>query len=332
MSGGTSSSSHWSGAPTWLVDTPRLRDTLDGLRHALTAPAPRAVFRAGETLVHDRIAVADSLREVLARLDAIDLAATRALSGVVREYRPEPQAAILRALVNDLRGALRLNILARLGRPRINAIERFLSSEAPDVLRILGREDDENAHSDLIAWLLNPRRAPIIAIHALRQLTAVLPDAADWAASLADAVADDAVSVRRELVLAREFSLGDDLARVDIVISGPRFVLAIENKVWTKEHSDQTTTYWHWLSTMGDRVLKAGILLSPAAQTPSSEYFVGMPYLALVGALVEGATRAALTETEELVLASYLKTLARHIIPVEMRVAREIAALKEPTK
>lgn len=330
MSGGTSSRNHWS-APTWLVDAPRLRDTLDSLRHALTAPSPRAVFRAGETLVHDRTAVANSLREILARLDAVDLAATRALSGVVREYRPEPQAAMLRELVTDLQHALRLNILARLGRPRITAIERLLSSEAPDVLRILGREDDENAHSDLIAWLLNPRRAPIVAIHALRQLTAALPDAARWSASLADAVADDAVSVRREVVLAREFSLGDDLARVDIVVSGPKFVLAIENKVWTKEHSDQTTTYWNWLSTLGDGVLKAGILLSPAAQTPSSEHFVSAPYLALVGALVEGATRAALTEIEELVLASYLKTLARHIIPVEMRVAREIAAFKEPT-
>jgi hypothetical protein len=44
--------------------------------------------------------------------------------------------------------------------------------------------------------------------------------------------------------------------------------------------------------------------------------------------LVEGASNGPISESEEIVLASYLKTLAREITQVEMRAIRELAAVE----
>lgn len=322
----------WLFAPTWQVEAASLRKTLDALRAGLEKPqsGPAA---SGEMLVHDRGAIAASLRDILRRLDGIDLDATRALSGVVREFRSETQATSLRVLFEELQRALRAHVGAVLGPAKVAVVARLLSSPTPDLLRILGREDHENSHSDLIAWLLTPHKAPIIALHALRQLTSRLferdPSGAKvstgmrWGARLADAVADDSVSVRRELVIARELAGADDRSRVDIVVSGPGFVLSIENKIWSKEHSDQTKTYWAWME--GATSLRGGLLLSPSGEAATSADFAAVSYLEFVAALVDGPSRAAISESEEIVLASYLKTLARNIIPVEMRAVLELA-------
>jgi hypothetical protein len=264
----------WLPAPTWLVDAPRLRETLEALRSALEAAAPVGRSINAAALVYDHGAVADSLRHILERLDAVDLDATRALSDVPREYRTEAQATRLRGLFVALDEALRHRLSAILGAARIRAIARLLASPTPDVLRILGREDHENSHSDLIAWLLTPRRAPVVALHALRQLTSRFPDAARWSAAIADAVADDTLSVRRECVMARELTGDDDLDRIDILISGPGFVLAIENKVWAREHGDQTAAYWSWLERCAG--LRGGLFMSPSGATCSCAEFVSI--------------------------------------------------------
>ena len=72
------------------------------------------------------------------------------------------------------------------------------SSATPDLLRILGREDDENSHSDLIAWLLSPKRAPNVAPHALLHLVAGLENADQWRRCINKAVASELVSIRHE--------------------------------------------------------------------------------------------------------------------------------------
>jgi hypothetical protein len=191
------------------------------------------------------------------------------------------------------------------------------------VLRILGREDDENSHSDLIAWLLHPRRAPTVAPAALHGLVERLALPADWIAKIDRNVAKQLISVRREVVLGREFADSDDLCRIDIVISGPDFVLAIENKVWSREHGDQTQAYWGWLKPM--RCLRGGIFLSPGGLTASCPDFKSVSYLEMISLLLDGPSDSDMTPGEEIVLASYLKTLARHILPIEMRAVREAA-------
>jgi hypothetical protein len=314
----------WLPAPTWLVDAARVRETLDLLRSALSVSGLVPRMTAAETLVLDRVQVAERLRYVLERLDGIDLDATRALSSVSREFRSASQAETLRELFGALDRGLRSHVAHVMGPARIAVAARLLSSPAPDILRILGREDHENSHSDLVAWLLTPRRAPVVAFHALRHLTSRLPDVDGWAAAIANAIADDSLSVRREYVIAREMVGEDGLDRIDIVVSGPGFLLALENKVWAREHGDQTLAYWSWLQECSGR--RGGIFLSPSGGSAACGDFVSLSYLDLVVALTDGPSRAAITESEEIVLGSYLKTLARGILPVEMRAVVDLAS------
>jgi hypothetical protein len=159
-------------------------------------------------------------------------------------------------------------------------------------------------------------------------LVSVLPEPHQWHARIDAAVAAGLVSIRREMRIGRELANSDDLCRADIVLSGPGFVLVIENKVWAHEHSDQTTTYWEWLSSM--RCLHGGLFLSPSGLTASCSEFKAVSYLDLVSALLEEATGAkTLSSPEEIVLASYLKTLARYIVPVEINAALNAARAME---
>jgi hypothetical protein len=306
------------------VDATFLRTTLDQLRGALKrpyglSPAPTAA------LAHDRKAIADSVRHILGRLSVVDLSAIQALSGIASEYRTQHHAGQLREVFAGLQLGWRARVRAVLGEETAATVARLLASSAPNLLRILGKEDDENAHSDLIAWLLDPRKAPVVAPHALYRLATRFDDL-QWADRLRDAISVGSLSVRREVVIAREFCGGNDLARVDISISGPGFIIGIENKVWSREHDDQTQAYWNWIEPM--RGLRAGLFLSPSGMAPRCPHFRAVSYLELVSCLVEGAMAHQISQSEEIVLASYLKTLARAIIRVEMRAVRELAAME----
>ena len=246
------------------------------------------------------------------------------MSGFVREHRPDEQVRALRALFDGLQDGWNKRVARILGTPKLSLVQRLVSSPSPDVLRILGREHDENSHSDLIAWLLSPYRAPNIAPSALRALASRFSQATAWTTCIDSAVASGAISVRREMQIGRELANSSDLCRVDLVVSGPGFVLAIENKVWSYEHSDQTSTYWKWLEPM--RGLRGGIFLSPNGMTATCADFLPMSYLELVSVLLEGPLSKPISSAEEIVLGSYLKTIAGFILPVEMRAALAAAS------
>lgn len=310
---------------TFRVDAAELRSTLDRIKAAVGTPTGLAHV-ATAALAHDRGAVAASLRDVLSHLDSVDLKALQAVSGMVHEYRAEHTAAKLRDLFARLQDGWRGRVTAMLGADRVPVVSKLLRSPSPDLLRILGKEDDENAHSDLIAWLLTPRKAPTIAPVALSRLTARLSDPS-WQRRIGDSIRVGSLSIRREVVIAREFCGGTDRGRVDICVSGPEFILAIENKVWSREHSDQTHGYWNWIEPMHG--LRGGLLLSPSGVAARCPNFQAVSYLELVSCLVEAAAYHPITEAEEIVLGSYLKTLARSIVRVEMRAVRELASTEQ---
>lgn len=314
-------------APGLKVDVTALRETLDRLAVALER-ATVSVINSG-ALGHDGERITSSVRLLLAEIDRTDLDAVRALSGHIREYRPHSQAEALRSIFASLQEGWREFVTRSLGKAKLRALYRLLASPTPDVLRILGREDDENSHSDLIAWLLSPQRAPTIAKHALVALTAALPDATEWAKRIEAAASAGLISVRREMLIGRDLAGSDDLCRVDVALSGPGFVLAIENKVWASEHWDQTTLYWSWLEPL--KCLRAGLFLSPSGLTAACPQFSTVSYLGLVSALLEGPANSQITPAEEIVLSSYLKTLQRYILPVEIKAAIDAVRVMEGT-
>jgi PD-(D/E)XK nuclease superfamily len=308
---------------TWLVDADRLRSTLDELRAALDSSPPFVPGTQEPRHHHQYQLILESLRTVVDRLASLDLSSTGAL-----DFSLDSKLN-LQELFDGLQRGWRERVLTFLGPTKAKIVAELLRSPVPDMLHILGKGGDENAHSALITWLLDPRQAPLVAPHALRRLATHLPED-HWRSLLAEAVATESLSVRREVVIGRDFKDTGDLSRVDIVISAPRFVISIENKVWSNEHGDQTNRYWDWMESMEG--VRGGIFLSPSGMTASCSSFVAVSYMELVSCLTEGATIAPLSEGERTVLASYLKTLARKIAQVEMRAILEIASSHRGTE
>jgi hypothetical protein len=299
-------------AAPWAVDANRLRATLDAVRHALP---PQHVLVGPDEFILDRTRVLESVCMVLDKLRQLGDRGT--VPGVVEEYRPQEQAQSLTHLLVDLQRGWERRVAVKLGPQKVEALKRLIGLSVPDFLYLLGRERDENSNSAVLAWLLDPRCAPTLALPALCALAKFLDDAPLWSRQLAQAAASNCLSVKREYALNREWTAEASTDRPDVVISGPGFVLCLENKVSAREHSGQTAGYWRWLSRVTG--LRGGLFLSPAGLAPASEGFRAVSYMDLLGCLLEGATEHDVDSAEWVVLASYVKTLAGYVLRTELR-------------
>jgi hypothetical protein len=303
------------GVPAWLVDAARLRVTLDELRDSLSRPGShRHLSEIPLGYPRDRILL--NVIDVVGAVRSADVDARRALADFVVEYVAREELGLLQGLVHELTRGWDKRVLETLGTEKAALFGELAAKPAPDVLSVMGKENSENAHSDILRWLLDPRCAPTVAPAALDALVARLGP--EWSPVVRDAIVRDAVSVRRELRTGRDWDTSGELDRIDLVISGPNFCIAIEKKLWSREHSDQTTTYWRWLSPMPG--LRAGLFLSPSGMPATCEHFRAISHLELVGALLEAWVRGETpSPEEETIAAGYLRTLGRHVLRAEMR-------------
>ena len=142
-------------------------------------------------------------------------------------------------LLTRLHDAWVSHVRARLAPQKAKTLATLLASNTPDFLGLLDLSADENRHSAVLRWLLDPSCAPTIALPALVSLAKRLPEASRWEHELRSAMARGSLSVRREYTIGREWTNEDSLARIDIVVTSPMFLLAIENKVEAREHGEQ---------------------------------------------------------------------------------------------
>lgn len=308
------------GAAAWMVDLPRLRSTLDSLRKSLAdVPQLSAEIEPG-ALLQDTAALARSVRAVLEKADRAELTHRLAASSLATEYRDPEHYKRLDATLRDLHAASQRRILGALGEERSRTAVRLLSSPIPDFLSVLGREHEENSHSDILRWLLDPVAAPAVAKAALLGLARRFDQPELWADKLQGAIASGTVSIRREFVYGREWGGTDELDRIDLLISGPGFVIAIETKLWAAEHNEQTLSYWEWLQTVPG--LHAGVFLTPTGESAFCPEFKPVSFMELLALLLDAPTKGAASQPEEWVLASYLKTLSKTALRGELRLLK----------
>ncbi len=224
--------------------------------------------------------------------------------------------------LNRLRDALLRDLWRHLGDDGARALVTLLEDSAPDFLSILGSEENENCHSDVIRWLLDPREAPIVGPALLRAFASQLPASAAWVDRMEAAIRMGHLAVRREVLVGKETADPTAADRIDIVVSGPDFCLAIENKVWSHEHDDQTRTYWHWLEKLPSGFLRGGIFLTPKGLTAACKEFRPLSYVQLLGMLVQASRRGPLAPAELAVLAGYSKALANGVLGGQIRALR----------
>lgn len=301
----------------FTVGRPDVRDlntSLDRLRDLLGAyTAGTPGLAVGD---FDRSRVLSSLQAVLGRLGLASESVLELTGG-----GPTPWLAgrvpELNSTFRELQHALTRRLERILGPGKIAAVRRLLDHPVPDLLGLLGKTHDENLNSAILGWLLDPRKAPGVALPALSRLVDRLAEPDAWRQSFAESIANDSLCVRTEYTIAREWTEEQRLDRIDIVISGPKCVLAIENKIRAREHDAQTESYWEWLEPL--RLLRGGLFLSPGGLPAMSSGFCPVSYLELLSCLLEGPVSSTLPPGDEILLASYVKTLSRGPLQPELR-------------
>ncbi len=209
-----------------------------------------------------------------------------------------------------------------LGPEKLAELRRYVSLPGGDLLGVLGRERSENAHSDLLRWLMDPVSAPHIAPWVLGKLVGMLDSRDGWRERLDRGLSARSVTVRREVYLGVEMGSTEAKDRVDLLVASPGFLLAIENKVGSQEHDDQTETYAEWLEAAPRDVLTGGLFLTVGGERAASARFKSIVYMDVLDGLLDAPLRGALEPIEEWVLSGYVKTLGDHILREEIGSSR----------
>ena len=295
-------------------DPASLRLLLDELRAGLPRSGIGALLAS--SVGSDHPPVLDSLREILLAVER-DPSPRGLIAGSIATLFAGDRLSSIRGCLERLPALLLDRVQRTLTPEKISVLRTLLNLPVPDFLDMLGVAMHENSNSNLLAWLLDPRTAPTIGPATLTALVTRVEMSEDWQRRIREAARGAAISVQRECPVAEEGTVEAHPGRIDLVVWGPDFVLAIENKVLAREHDDQTIAYWEWLARL--RAPYAGLFLSPAGFPAASENFKPVSYLELLACLLEGPIRTKPAPAEELVLASYVKTLATGVLRTEFR-------------
>ena len=237
----------------------------------------------------------------------------------------------IKALSDSLAGIIELHRLRKQKAinelyPRVHQQLKRIRERNPitlDFLQNTAKSRNENAHSDILAALLDSERCPNISPVFLHYLVKASLYHSNYLSerlkndlfhsttryktleNFCQELLDNKVHTRCQ----REVSLENGM-RIDLFISTYRVYIVIENKVDSCEHDCQTMAYNNWLvQKCGDRVLPYGILLSPGRITPDCPDFATIDYEDVRWCLVKALSQRGLTENELIYSVSYLNSL-----------------------
>lgn len=171
----------------------------------------------------------------------------------------------------------------------MNAMQRLLKAESeykPDtenIFEILRARDNEGAHSNMLAWLLDAFGSHGLGGACIKGLLSAVEQ--NEGANLVKKIekkdrAFKSFTVQREV----SFSKKDDGGRMDILLVSEKanFVICIENKVFSSEHSKQLVRYADYLqkkySSKDNPFDFLFIYLTPGGELPSDDRWTSLSY------------------------------------------------------
>ena len=185
-----------------------------------------------------------------------------------------------------------------------------------DAFALLGVSGSEETHSDILAWLLNPRENHSASSFFLTEFLLETKAATDEQVRDID---------RSETSVQREWRnvVGGETGFLDILIlnTGARFACAIENKIRSGEHGEQLTRYRQALEQEHGNFHRSYLFVSPpgtAPERPEERCFWTSVGYGTILQLVEKTLKDGMNPDNEEVrafLRQYVTTLRRRIVP-----------------
>ena len=198
--------------------------------------------------------------------------------------------------------------------PRLTRLERMLGEF--DAFAFLGVSRSEETHSNILAWLLNPREKHSMGDFFLAKFlvktkaaTAKQIREADWSGT----------HVQREWRNVVEGKIGF----LDILVLNPdaEFACAIEIKVFSSEHSEQLTRYRKALRSEFGRFHRSHVFVTRDGTLPDraeeQRFWASVDYRTILRLVKEAIEHGVACGHDEIVafLQQYTTTLRRRIVP-----------------
>ena len=246
-------------------------------------------MQTNEPETAEQIAALEGVVPELAKLEQLLAEGNQAQIAALKRFAVEPDLRRLRDLIEEQRAEF----------------------DALDFLRL---SNDEEFHSNFLAWLLDPNQNHGLGDCFLQPFLLQTGEQSqlhtiDWSGT----------SVHREWVNEVDGQWG----YLDILVlnQAEEFLCAIENKIWSWEHSEQLTRYRKALKERYPHWHRHHVFLSPRGTLPyreeEQEYWTAADYN-IVLQLVEQAISNSANPVKEDVrafLQQYATTLRRNIVP-----------------
>lgn len=218
----------------------------------------------------------------------------------------------------------------------VNKLENYYHSKS--LPEIMGASRKELAHSNFLAWILNANESHMLGEFAIRKLLELLVIYSK----------ERQLNNYKELydsIIVSDFNLEDiyieteksikNVGRIDIYVETTirylektkKLRLIVENKVGTKEHSDQTTKYYEYYEeTKKEDEINLYIFLTPISSLElieldspecSCKDYVQINYQSIVDFLLEPALNKNITEKTKFIIKEYLQSLSQPTLDKE---------------
>jgi len=201
-------------------------------------------------------------------------------------------------------------------------LKQAVTHDEPNIWRIAGMEQNEQAVSRFLAWLLNPKAGHSFGDAFLKQLVMNAlrtKDDQDRRVHPVEILLLDLADA--EVKVEHQFK---NQRRCDVVISVPcvsgqpnsGFLCIIENKIRCKESPNQTVDYYASSFECFPEISypnRVYLFLTPDGQPPQSDRFIPISYQDVLQALtnVEGSNR--LTESEQFLTRQFRNNIRRGV-------------------
>ncbi len=203
-----------------------------------------------------------------------------------------------------------INELSNLIRdPKLEELE--LNLRSPNIFTILNIAQTEIRHSNFLAWLLKPGESHNIGTHFIRWFLREVfsSEKLDWGDEFSlDSIDLNGIQVYREW------------KNIDILLSHSDFVIAIENKVQSSEHSRQLMKYSERVHKSFPNLNKAFVFLtiegiSPQNEQDAEKYIpIGYESIKNIIQIILSVYSKSLSNRIKYYIEDYLQILNRYIM------------------